>query len=58
MQAVGDKLLARPALADNQHRLIQRRQSGNLLQHLNKAVRFAEESIFVICHDEIRHMLV
>ncbi|MDO1630780.1 hypothetical protein Q2330_26415, partial [Escherichia coli] len=27
-------------------------------QHFNKAVRFAQQIIFVSCHDEIHHLLV
>ena len=58
MQAVGDKFFPGPALTYNQYWFIQRREMRNLLQHFNKAVRFAQKIIFVSCHDEIHHLLV
>ena len=55
VQTVGDKLFPGTALADDQHRLIQRSQPGNLFQHLEKAVGLAQQIILVLRHDEFRH---
>jgi hypothetical protein len=46
------------AFTNNQHRFVQRRQPRHLFQHLEKAVRFAEQVVLVFRHDEIRHLIV
>lgn len=58
MQAIGDKFFTRPALANNQHWLIQRREPGDLFQYFKKTVCLAEQVIFKFSHDENRHLLV
>lgn len=40
MQTVGNQFLTGTALADNQYRFVQRREAGNLLQYLQKAIGF------------------
>ena len=55
VETVSDKLFPGAALADDQHRFIQRSQPGNLFQHLEKAVGLAQQIILVLRHDEFRH---
>ena len=42
MQAAGDQLLNGAALADYEHRFVQRSEMRNLFQHFEKAVRLTE----------------
>ena len=42
MQAAGDQLFTGAALADDEHRFVQRREMRNLFQHFEKAVRLTE----------------
>ena len=50
VQARGDQFLAGAAFADDQHRLVEGRRAGHILEDVHDGPGFAEQTIMFVVH--------